>query len=131
MRVVAQRARYSEFEENRRNNLFGRFLTADQIEQRHVFEIGQLIEHLPGFSVHGSGPDARVYSNSAKTSRSNCAEANVVVDGSDHGHINYVPPREVAAIEAYPEPAGAPGQYRAECGLIVIWTKQYRPMPRS
>jgi hypothetical protein len=131
MRIVAQRARYAEFEENRRNNMFGRFLTADQIEARHVMEVGQLLEHLPGFSVSGSGPDARVYSNSAKGSRSNCAEANVVVDGSDHGHINYVPPREVAAIEAYPEAAGAPGQYRAECGLIVIWTKRYKPMPHS
>jgi hypothetical protein len=131
MRVVAQRARYAEFEENRRNNMFGRFLTADQIEARHVREVGQLLEHLPGFSVMGSGPDARVYSNSAKGSRSNCAEANVVVDGSDHGHINWVPPLEVAAIEAYPEAAGAPGQYRAECGLIVIWTKKYKPMPRS
>ncbi|MDB4884433.1 MAG: TonB-dependent receptor plug [Gemmatimonadetes bacterium] len=131
MRVVAQRARYAEFEENRRNNPFGHFLTGDQIEQRHVREVGQLLEHLAGFSVSGSGPDARVYSNMAKSSRSNCAEANVVVDGSDHGHINYVPPLEVAAIEAYPEAAGAPAQYRAECGLIVIWTKKYRPMPRS
>jgi hypothetical protein len=126
MRVIAQRARYAEFEENRRNNPFGRFLTLDQIEARHVLEVGQLLEHLAGFSVRGSGPDAVVFSNSARNSRSNCAEANVVIDGADHGHINYVPPKEVAAIEAYPEPAGAPGQYRAECGLIVIWTKKYR-----
>jgi hypothetical protein len=131
MLIVAQRARYAEFEENRRNNLFGRFLTRDQIVQRRVLQVGQLVEHLPGFSVVGSGPDARVYSNSAKTSRSNCAEANVVIDGSDHGHINYVHPDEVAAIEAYPEAAGAPGQYRAECGLVVIWTLKYRPIPRS
>ena len=129
MRVIAQRARYAEFEENRRNNPFGRFLTLDEIEQRHVLEVGQLLEHLAGFSVRGSGPDAVVFSNSARNSRSNCAEANVVIDGADHGHINYVPPREVAAIEAYPEPAGAPGQYRAECGLVVIWTKKYRGSP--
>jgi Carboxypeptidase regulatory-like domain len=128
MRVIAQRARYAEFEENRRSNPFGRFLTLDQIEQRHALEVGQLLEHLAGFSVRGSGPEAVVYSNSARASRTNCTEANVVIDGSDHGHINYVPPREVAAIEAYAEPAGAPGQYRAECGLIVIWTKKYRAM---
>jgi len=126
MRVIAQRARYAEFEENRRSNPFGRFLTEDQIVARHVLEVGQLLEHLPGFSVRGSGPDAVVYSNSAKNSRSNCAEANVVIDGNDHGHINYVPPNEVAAIEAYAEPAGAPAQYRAECGLVVVWTKKYQ-----
>jgi hypothetical protein len=130
MRVVAQRARYVEFEENRRSNPFGRFLTADQIEQRHALQVGQIVEHLSGFSVRGTGPDAVVYSNSARTSRSNCEEANVVIDGADRGRINYVPPREVAAIEAYPEAAGAPAQYRAECGLIVIWTKKYRAMPR-
>ena len=128
MRVIVQRARYVEFEENRRSNPFGRFLTLDQIEQRHVLEVGELLEHLAGFGVRGSGPDAVVYSHSARSSRSNCAEANVVIDGADHGHINYVPPKEVAAIEAYAEPAGAPGQYRAECGLIVIWTKKYRAM---
>ena len=126
MRVIAQRARYAEFEENRRSNPFGRFLTEDQIVARHVLEVGQLLEHLPGFSVRGSGPDAVVYSNSAKASRSNCGEANVIIDGSDHGHINYVPPGEVAAIEAYAEPAGAPAQYRAECGLVVVWTKKYQ-----
>ncbi|MEO6528500.1 MAG: carboxypeptidase-like regulatory domain-containing protein [Gemmatimonadaceae bacterium] len=131
MRIVAQRSRYAEFEENRRNNAFGHFLTRDQIEQRHVLQVGHLIEHLPGFSVRGTGPDARVYSNSAKSSRSNCTEANVVIDGADHGHINWVHPAEVAGIEVYPEAAGAPGQYRAECGLIVIWTLKYRPMPRS
>jgi hypothetical protein len=130
MRVIAQRARYVEFEENRRNNPFGRFLTGDQIEARHVLQVGQIVEHISGFSVRGTGPDAVVYSNSARSSRSNCTEANVVIDGADHGRINYVPPREVAAIEAYPEAAGAPGQYRAECGLIVIWTKRYSAMPR-
>jgi hypothetical protein len=95
-----------------------------------VLEVGQLLEHLAGFSVRGSGPDAIVFSNTARNSRSNCAEANVVIDGADHGHINYVPPKEVAAIEAYPEPAGAPAQYRAECGLVVIWTKKYRGKTR-
>ena len=127
MRVIAQRARYAEFEENRRNNPFGRFLTLDQIEARHVLEVGELLEHIAGFSVRGSGPDAVVYSNSARASRSNCTEANVVIDGSDHAHINYVPPKEVGALEAYPEAAGAPSQYRAECGLIVIWTKRHIP----
>lgn len=129
MRIIAQRARYAEFEDNRKNNPFGRFLTLDQIEERHVLEVGQLLEHLAGFSVRGSGPDAVVFSNSARNSRSNCAEANVVIDGADRGHINYVPPKDVAAIEAYPEAAGAPAQYRAECGLVVIWTKKYRGSP--
>lgn len=130
MRIIAQRARYAEFEDNRQNNAFGRFFTADQIAERHVAEVGQLVQTIAGFTVRGSGPEAKVYSNSANGSRSNCAEANVVIDGSDHAQINHVPAREIAAIEAYRESAGAPGQYRAECGLIVLWTKKHVPMPR-
>lgn len=130
MRIIAQRARYAEFEDNRQNNAFGRFFTADQIAERRVVEVGQLVQTIAGFTVRGSGPHAKAYSNSAKGSRSNCAEANVVIDGSDRGHINYVPAKEIAGIEAYPEAAGAPGQYRAECGLIVIWTKKHVPKPR-
>jgi len=131
MRVVAQRARYAEFEENRKHNMFGRFLTADQVAERHALRTGQLLEMIPGFGVRGSGPGAVVFSNSAHTSRVQCTEANVVIDGSDHAHINDVAPQEIAGIEAYPEAAGAPAQYRAECGLIVVWTKLPAAKPRS
>jgi hypothetical protein len=40
-----------------------------------------------------------------------------------------VPPHDIAAVEIYPEAAGAPGQYRAECGLILVWTKKWRTTP--
>ena len=49
---------------------------------------------------------------------------NVVIDGVDQAQVNTVPPSEIAAMEVYAEAASAPGQYRAECGLILIWTKR-------
>jgi hypothetical protein len=52
-----------------------------------------------------------------------------VIDGVDHAQLNTVPPGEIAAMEVYAEAASAPGQYRAECGLIVIWTKRWRATP--
>ena len=41
--------------------------------------------------------------------------------------MNYLPPSQVAGIEIYRDGVTAPGTYRGDCGLIVIWTRRYRP----
>jgi hypothetical protein len=125
IRIVARRNRYADFEYRRRNSPVGRFITAGEIAKQHPSELGILVQHLGGFNIVGVGPFALVYSNSARAGRPNCKEANVVVDGVDQASVNFIPPSEIAAMEVYPEAAGAPGQYRAECGLILIWTKKY------
>jgi hypothetical protein len=129
MRVVARRSRYADFEYRRRNSPSGRFLTAGDLAKQHATELGPVIQHVGGFTVTGSGPYTQLYSTAAKAGRPNCKEVNVVIDGVDQATINMVPAHDVAAIEIYPEAAGAPGQYRAECGLIVIWTKRWRATP--
>jgi hypothetical protein len=129
MRVVGRRNSYSDFEYRRKNSATGRFVTAAEIEHEHPTELGIFVQHLGGFYIDGVGPYAHIFSNSARAGRPNCHEANVVVDGVDQASINFVPPREIAAMEVYPEPAGAPAQYRAECGLILIWTKKYGATP--
>jgi hypothetical protein len=132
MHVVGQRSRYAEFEDSRRHSPVGAFLPAEDIARFKATELGTVIQHLPGFTIVGAGADARVYSNPARAARPTCTEANVVIDGADHAPVNFVAPREVAGIAAYAEAAGAPAEYRAECGLIVIWTKRYIPrMHRS
>jgi hypothetical protein len=125
IRIVARRNRYADFEYRRRNSPVGRFITAGEIAKQHPSDLGILVQHLGGFNIVGVGPFALVYSNSARAGRPNCKEANVVVDGVDQASVNFIPPSEIAAMEVYPEAAGAPGQYRAECGLILIWTKKY------
>ena len=129
MRVVARRSRYADFEYRRRNSPSGRFLTAGDLTRQHATELAPVIQHVGGFTVAGFGPNAQVYSTAAKAGRPNCKEVNVVIDGVDQATINMVPPHDIAAVEIYPEAAGAPGQYRAECGLIVIWTKKWRATP--
>ena len=129
MRVVARRSRYAEFEYRRRNNPVGRFLTANDLAKQHATELAPVILRGGGFTIVGFGPNTQVFSNAAKAGRPNCKEANVVIDGVDQAAINMVPPHDIAAVEVYPEAAGAPGQYRAECGLILIWTKQWRATP--
>jgi hypothetical protein len=129
IRVVARRSRYADFEYRRRNSAMGRFLTAGDLAKQHATELAPVIQHFGGFTVVGFGPNAQVYSTAAKAGRPNCKEVNVVIDGVDQATINMVPPHDIAALEIYPEAAGAPGQYRAECGLIVIWTKKWRATP--
>ena len=130
LNVVAKRRKpFSDFEYRRRNNPMGRFVTAAEIERYHPFEMGIFIQRLGGFRIDGVGPEARVYSTSARAGRPNCKEANVVIDGVDQAQVNTVPPSEIAAMEVYAEAASAPGQYRAECGLILIWTKKYGATP--
>jgi hypothetical protein len=130
MNVVAKRRKpFADFEYRRRNNPMGRFVTANDIENYHPTEMGIFIQRLGGFRIDGVGPEARVYSTSARAGRPNCKEANVVIDGVDQAQVNTVPPAEIAAMEVYAEAASAPGQYRAECGLILIWTKKYGATP--
>jgi hypothetical protein len=129
IRVVGRRNRYADFEYRRKNSPVGRFVTASEIQRQHPGELGIFVQHLGGFYVDGVGPYAHVFSNSARAGRHHCGEANVVIDGVDQASINFTPPNEIAAMEVYPEAAGAPAQYHAECGLIVIWTKKYGATP--
>ncbi len=127
VRVVAPRSRYAQFEYNRRTNLFGKFLTADDITRSSATELTELLGGLGGFVVTGHGADATVLSHLAKAQHPTCRESNVVIDGIPRAGMNYLPPSQVAGIEIYRDGVTAPGPYRGDCGLIVIWTKRYRP----
>jgi len=129
IRVVASRSRWADFEWRRRNSASGRFFTANDLSKQHATELAPVIQHVGGFTIVGWGPNAQVYSTAAKAGRPNCQQANVVIDGMDQATINMVPPHDIAALEVYAEAAGAPGQYRAECGLILIWTKRWKSTP--
>ena len=127
IRIVAQRSRYPEFEQRRRSG-FGQYLTEDDIARRNPMELSDLLRMTPGFRVYGSGFEARVESSRARGSSFGfgrpCTTANVVIDGMQNQDINWLRPHDVAAMEVYPGPAGAPVQYDSRCGLIVIWTRR-------
>ncbi len=130
VRVVGQRVHYRDLEANRRGNFFGKFLMAADIERRKPTDVSDLILHLGGFLVAGSGPDATVMSNLAKRQHPSCTTSNVVIDGAQWGNINFLLPHEVAGIEVYHDGATAPAGYKSDCGVIVIWTKQHHPAPK-
>ena len=125
IRVVAQRRRYGDFDQNRRTNFFAEFLTSTEIERNHPQQVTDLIFRLGGFTISGFGPDAKVIANRASSKNHYCTEANVVIDGAEHATANFLPVERIYGIEAYRDEITAPVGMDARCGLIVLWTKEY------
>ena len=123
--VTARRARYPEFEQRRRNG-FGRYFDESDIEKRQPIETSDLFRMLPGFRVQGFGLDARIMSTRGMVSLSGHGgcPTNVVINGIQHQDINLIDAASVGAIEIYASSVGAPLQYDAFCGVVVIWLKR-------
>lgn len=125
IRVIARRGRYREFEGRAGHSGFGRFFNEQQIEDKNAFETTDLLRTMPGFRIEGSGIDARVVSTRGPISfRGNGCATNIVIDGMQHQDINLLSPSDIGAMEAYPSMSGAPLQYDAVCGLVILWTKR-------
>jgi Carboxypeptidase regulatory-like domain len=118
IRVVAQRVRYPDFESRRRRSVSGRFLDEDEITRRHAIYTSEIVATLPGYHLVGDGLAAKLYS-----SREPNCPVNVVIDRVPNQQINDVTASEIGAIESYPN-GGGMAQYRAPCGMLVIWTKR-------
>jgi hypothetical protein len=130
MRVTALGGRYREFEFNRGANIFGRYLTRDQILRRRPADNAALLFRLGGFTVIGQGGTAIVYSK-REMRKANPCPANVVIDGVQKRRINDVRPLRIVGLEAYEGPSSFTSDYEATCGLIVIWTSAWRATPGS
>jgi hypothetical protein len=85
-------------------NIFGRYLTRDQILRRRPADGADLLFRLGGFTVIGHGDAARVFTKVQMRNRAPC-EANVVVDRVQHRRINDVPPPRIVGLEAYEGPS--------------------------
>jgi hypothetical protein len=103
MRVTAMGGRFREFEFNRGANIFGRYLTRDQILRRRPEDVAALLRRLGGFTVVGQGGSARVFTKRELTARQPC-ETNVVIDRVQRRRINDVPPLRIVGLEAYTGP---------------------------
>ena len=126
VRVTALGGRFREFEFNRGANIFGRYLTRDQILRRKPADGADLLFRLGGgFTVVGHGDAAKVYTRRQMRNRVPC-ETNVVVDRVQHRRINDVPPARIVGLEAYEGPSSFTSDFESRCGLIVIWTSDWR-----
>lgn len=129
VRVTALGGRFREFEFNRGANIFGRYLTRDQILRRRPDDASALLARLGGFTVIGHGSAARVFTKGQMRARVPC-ETNVVIDGVQRRRINDVPPPRIVGLEAYLGPSSFISDYESRCGLIVIWTSAWRATPK-
>lgn len=125
-----QDADLEAFDEMRRTNPYGQFLTREQIDKKKsATETVDLFDDLLGFTALGRGPSARVISNLALASHRQCTEATVSVQGGAGRQITDVTPNQIAAIEAYADGAFVPGRFagRGDCGVVVIWMRKAAP----
>ena len=130
VRVTASRWKLAEFENNRRTNLQGHFLTLADIQKSRAKKTSDLLPLLGGTVMMGRGRRVKMMeTNFDPPGTHSCKEANVVIDGVDNQAVDDVQPNQIAGIELYKNAASAPLEYagRADCGLIVIWL---RPGPR-
>jgi hypothetical protein len=133
--VIAERTRVARtgFEERRKGG-FGHFITSNDIERTHPFEVSDLFRTVPGMTVSrgefrtivtfqrgaGFGVDYRP-----------CDPA-VFIDGMQirldeaMSLDDWIRPGQIESIETYSGLAGVPPfarGLRLYCGVIVIWTK--------
>ncbi len=106
---------------------FGHFLTRADIEKQHPFQLTDLFRRIPGFQVMRDGGFGYSIVSSRGAGFSGRCQPSVYIDGMriyDVSDIDgLVMPDDIAAMEAYAGPAGAPLQYTSGgCGTILIWT---------
>jgi len=115
----------------------GYFLTPNDMDtQPGLITLDDMFNRAPGVDVRfeGSRTSFDVFSSrGASSCRMSVAIDRIVVQIGGRGRSgmywsNLVSILEVAALEVYPSRSGVPewmGAHRAECGVVVIWTKGY------
>jgi hypothetical protein len=105
----------------------GTFLTRSMWDSRGILVPSDILRNLPGVRVSAGRFGNVVYD------RSSCA-FRYFIDGARVGptfQIDDIPAEWIEALEVYRGPAQVPGRFtmptstaRANCGVIVIWTKR-------
>jgi hypothetical protein len=107
----------------------GHYFTRADIARIQPFEFTDIMRRIPGIKlVPTSYFDYTILSSrGADVSPSGTCQPAIYIDGArlidDTGINAMLLPGDVAALEVYPGPAGAPMQYSdGKCGSILVWT---------
>jgi hypothetical protein len=113
----------------RRLRGMGHYFTRADIARMQPFEFTDIMRRIPGIKlVPTSYFDFTILSSrGAGVNPSGTCQPTIYVDGTrlidDTGINAMLLPGDVAALEVYPGPAGAPAQYSdGKCGSILVWT---------
>jgi hypothetical protein len=128
-RSVARNTRMAAFEWRAEHNPWGRFVGPEQIQRIRPMFATDVLQHVAGVQVEGSGL------NRVPTVRGRLGSRCIptfYVDGHHSKGISLdelVSGPDVAAVEVYDQPYEAPVEFlppasHQPCGVIVIWTKQ-------
>ncbi|HEU4585505.1 MAG TPA: carboxypeptidase regulatory-like domain-containing protein [Gemmatimonadaceae bacterium] len=106
----------------RKNRGFGHLLTRAEIEKQHPFQFTDIFRMISGFMVVPNGE----WGYTVLTARGQCAPS-IYLDGVRIQDISDIDslllPDDLAGIEAYASPVGAPPEYsEGRCGSILVWT---------
>lgn len=124
-----------DFHERRRSGA-GRYLTAEDITRRNLYNAVDLFRTLPGLYIDSYNVDERVLMRNATGER---CEPAIYLDGalllaigaSEIGTFVSVP--DIAGVEIYMSSAAIPPQFQQglqDCGSIVFWTKPFGIPPK-
>ena len=126
VKIVASRLRNDEGFERRRRMGHGSFITSEDMKRFPVIQTSDFFTRLPG--IRRDGPQAKILMRGAFEE---WCEPAVFIDGHEMSFMSaediddWVPPKDVAAIEIY-RIGTAPPEFQPGlrgCGSIVIWTK--------
>jgi hypothetical protein len=107
----------------RKGHGLGRYVTRDEIDRRHPANLSQMLS--------GTGITMRCQRTACvpvrMSSGRRCA-ISVFLDGIrvENYNIDMIPPEDVLGLEVYRQGADTPAEfsrYSADCGALVIWTK--------
>lgn len=132
--VSATASLNSKFDEffARRSRGMGTFISHEQIQQRSVSHVAQLIQSIPGLRVRQTGSDWAIQSQRCAPSpfESNAPKAVLLfVDGffatEGLSRLDNINPAEVEGIEVYQGAAQLPAEARGRgCAAIFVWLRQ-------
>jgi hypothetical protein len=121
--------RLSGFYDRMQHKGLGTFITADQIQKMHPFQVTDILRTMPGLEVF---PSPRGFGNVVRTIEG-CQPA-IFLDGSRFPLLgesidNLVNPSDLEGIEVYAHPTDVPAEFQqgrgSNCGAIVLWTKNF------
>jgi hypothetical protein len=137
VRIVAERNRSANlrgFDERRRTEPLGRFLTPPDLYKRPIDFIADIIAGVPGVSLERNADGTSRLGMRPILGRGRCTPA-VHIDGAELRGLTidelnaFARKGDVQGIEVYPS-GHVPGQFSRfdvagmyGCGAIVIWTK--------
>jgi hypothetical protein len=120
------------FEWRRRSQPFGRYMGTEEIRRLNAFHPSDVLQQVPHVRVEGNFDRVVTLPVRGGTfGGSRRCVPNLYVDGIavrlNGITIDQVVSGNLAAVEVYPSPASAPGEFPARenpfCGVVVIWTE--------